>query len=70
MFKENCSSIFPIDEYKETLLKLCEYDKDSKREKRELYTFATGTTYDGEWKGALRDGYGLQKWIDGSSYEG
>ena len=41
-----------------------------KREKRLRYTFKSGATYDGEWKGTVRDGYGIQVWPDGARYEG
>ncbi|EGR32540.1 hypothetical protein IMG5_078660, partial [Ichthyophthirius multifiliis] len=41
-----------------------------KREKRPAYTFKSQAVYDGEWKGNMRDGYGVQKWIDGAKYEG
>ena len=40
------------------------------REKRSLYTFKSGATYVGEWRGGFRDGYGEQKWQDGASYFG
>ena len=46
------------------------YDPHAKREKRPTYTFKTGATYDGEWIGGFRDGYGVQKWPDGAQYEG
>lgn len=39
------------------------------REKR-LFTFSSGATYDGEWLGNMRDGYGIQEWPDGAKYEG
>ncbi len=29
------------------------------REKRQPYTFKSGAVYDGEWKGNMRDGYGV-----------
>ena len=32
----------------------------SEREKREAYQFKSGAIYDGEWKGAARDGFGVQ----------
>ena len=41
-----------------------------KREKRPPFTFKSGAIYDGEWKGHVRDGYGVQIWPDGAKYEG
>jgi hypothetical protein len=41
-----------------------------KRERRPPYTFKSGATYDGEWKGNMRDGWGIQVWPDGAKYEG
>ena len=36
------------------------YDPNAKREKRSVYPFKTGATYEGEWIGGFRDGYGVQ----------
>jgi len=36
------------------------YDPHAKRVKRDTYTFKTGATYNGEWIGGFRDGYGEQ----------
>jgi Uncharacterized protein conserved in bacteria len=41
-----------------------------KREKRPPYTFKSGATYEGEWRGNMRDGWGVQVWPDGAKYEG
>lgn len=43
---------------------------DNVREKRPAYQFKSGAVYDGEWKGSMRDGYGVQTWPDGAKYEG
>lgn len=40
------------------------------REKRPAYQFKSGAVYDGEWKGSMRDGLGVQTWPDGAKYEG
>ena len=40
------------------------------REKRSPYTFKSGAIYDGEWRGNVRDGFGIQTWPDGAKYEG
>ena len=40
------------------------------REKRPPYTFKSGAVYEGEWKGNVRDGWGIQIWPDGAKYEG
>ncbi|CAG9321067.1 unnamed protein product [Blepharisma stoltei] len=41
-----------------------------KRKKRKIYTYLDGSTYEGEWKGGFRDGYGIMVWNDGSQYQG
>ena len=64
------SRYFTIDESRETVSKNRPYDPNARREKRETYEFKTGATYDGEWIGGFRDGYGFQKWPDGAIYEG
>jgi hypothetical protein len=61
---------FNIDERKETVSNNMKYDPNVKREKRPTYSFKTGATYNGEWIGGFRDGYGVQKWPDGAQYEG
>jgi len=42
----------------------------NERERRPLFVFKSGATYDGEWKGVARDGQGVQIWKDGAKYEG
>lgn len=59
-----------MDESRETISKHKTYDPHAAREKRQTYTFKTGATYDGQWIGGFRDGYGVQKWPDGAIYEG
>lgn len=54
------SRYFTIDESRETVSKNRIYDPNAKREKRNIYTFKTGATYEGEWIGGFRDGYGVQ----------
>lgn len=45
-------------------------DKQSKGNKT-LVEFANGGVYEGDWDDKLkRHGYGIQKWPDGSKYEG
>ena len=53
------SRYFTLDESRETVSKNA-YDPTAKREKRGTYQFKTGATYDGEWIGGFRDGYGVQ----------
>jgi len=60
------SRYFTIDESRETVSKSRQYDPNARKEKRPTYTFKTGATYDGEWIGGFRDGYGVQKWPDGA----
>jgi len=52
------SRYFTLDESRETVSKSRQYDPNAKREKRTVYTFKTGATYDGEWVGGFRDGFG------------
>lgn len=40
------------------------------REKRAAFTSENGTFYDGEWRGYMRDGYGIQIWKDGTKFDG
>jgi hypothetical protein len=41
-----------------------------KVEKRTPYTYKNGSVYDGEWRGGMKHGFGIMKWIDGAKYEG
>lgn len=68
-----------MDESRETLTKCkywnffksqAKYDPTLKREKRPPYTYKTGATYTGEWRGGFRDGFGEQEWPDGAKYIG
>ena len=52
------SVYFCLNECRETVSKNM-YDPMAKREKRGTYYFNTGATYDGEWIGGFRDGYGI-----------
>ena len=56
-------------EQKETISN-ARYDPNAKREMRPMYTYKTGATYTGEWKGGFRDGQGKQIWLDGACYDG
>lgn len=40
------------------------------RESRGVYTYRSGTVYQGQWRGGFRDGFGVQVWPGGSKYEG
>lgn len=40
------------------------------REKRPPVTLKDGATYDGEWRGNYKDGWGIQTWPEGAKYEG
>ena len=46
-----------MDESKETVSKH-KYNPNAKREARPKYTFRTGATYEGQWIGGFRDGFG------------
>lgn len=41
-----------------------------KREKKPLFKYKSGSTYEGEWVGGFRDGYGIMTWGDGAQYIG
>merc|ERR1719240_1086351 len=43
---------------------------DSREGKRGKYQFRTGATYQGQWKGNMRHGVGIQKWVDGATFIG
>ena len=62
------SKYFTFAEYKEEVK--FKGGNNSVRQKRPSYQFGTGAKYEGEWKGAHRDGYGMQVWPDGASYVG
>ena len=40
------------------------------RVKKGPVTLTSGATYTGEWLNDMRDGYGEQRWPDGSVYTG
>lgn len=40
------------------------------RELRGIYSYRSGSAYQGQWKGGFRDGYGVQVWPGGCKYEG
>lgn len=37
---------------------------------RQKYYFMTGSTYEGQWLGTARNGWGVQSWPDGTRYHG
>ena len=39
-------------------------------EKRPPYKFKSGAVYEGQWRGNVREGNGVQTWQDGAKYEG
>ena len=47
-----------------------ENPENLKMEKRQKVQFKSGATYEGEWIGNSKDGYGVQEWPDGARYEG
>jgi len=40
------------------------------RDDRPTHRFTSGSAYTGQWKGNMRDGFGLQNWADGAVYHG
>jgi hypothetical protein len=55
--KRTDNRYFTADEQRETLRNVA-FDPKSIREKRPEFTFKSGATYTGEWKGGFRDGFG------------
>ena len=43
--------------------------KDYRKELPSI-TLENGAIYSGQWKNGMRDGYGIQSWVDSSKYEG
>lgn len=63
------SRYFTSEECKETLTDQ-KFDPNQSRQKKGKFTYRSGASYDGEWKGGFRDGYGIQIWPDGAKYDG
>jgi hypothetical protein len=40
------------------------------KERREAFHFKSGAVYEGEWKGNMREGVGVQEWPDKARYDG
>lgn len=59
-------SYFGEEERRETL---SEAPLETIRESK-TFLYRSGGSYNGEWLGGFRDGYGRMKWPDGTSYEG
>ena len=38
--------------------------------KRPTFEYKSGATYEGEWRGEVREGFGIQTWPDGARYQG
>lgn len=60
---------FTSSEFRETIGSSI-YDARTRRERRAKYTYQSGATYTGEWRGGFRDGHGEQTWQDGAKYIG
>ena len=52
-------------------LKGCHADNAIEKEiiKKPKQIFDNGLSYEGEWRGKLREGFGIQTWPDGKTYE-
>ena len=44
--------------------------KQYSSKKNHAVAFPSGITYEGQWLGELKHGFGIQKWPDGAQYEG
>ena len=44
--------------------------KEIKKVKKPLIVNDNGVSYEGEWKGDVKEGFGIQIWPDGAKYEG
>lgn len=60
-------SYFSLKEIRETLSAEAPPEH---RSQQDLFTYSSGATYQGEWVGGFRDGYGTMTWPDGSSFIG
>ena len=58
MNQRGSSRYFVVEERSETVGKN-EFDEGQMRQKKSVYTYRSGSTYDGEWRGGFRDGYGI-----------
>ena len=60
ILRENSRSkkYFTLAEFKETLSKKTS-NPFERRQKKTVYTFHSGATYEGEWIGGMRDGFGV-----------
>ena len=67
---QNKRKYFTSNEFWETISRTKIYNPNETREVREYSYQCNGGKYYGEWRGGLRDGYGVMKWPDGASYEG
>jgi hypothetical protein len=67
MTSEVQSKYFKSDEAKETLVGM--YKMTAQLNYR-IYTYKTGATYQGQWKGGLRHGRGVMIWPDSARYDG
>ena len=75
VFRDNSrnTKYFTIEEQMETLSKTKPYvgaNPKVKLEKRPIYQYKSEATYEGTWKGGMRQGVGFMQWVDGASYEG
>ncbi len=61
---------FTDEEFRETLRKNTIYYPNAKLEIKDYHYKCTNSTYNGEWRGGFRQGYGVMKWPDGAMYEG
>ena len=66
MEHEGSSKYFKSEEARETVSS----SYGSKAITHKVYTYATGSEYDGEWMGGLRHGQGTMKYPDGARYVG
>lgn len=62
------SKYFNVEESKETLTKNI-YNARKPLVTRN-YTYKSGATYSGQWRGGLRHGAGVMTWPDGAKYDG
>ena len=67
--KKRFSEYFNQQDRYETLSSLA-FDFSAPPDILPIYTYKSGSTYEGVWRGGFRDGLGTQVWPNGASYSG
>ena len=68
--KMNFAAAPPTGQYSEADGVNGEQDMNAQRESLPPMTLPSGAIFTGQWLNGMKDGYGHQRWPDGSKYEG